>query len=662
MGEKILTLATRTASHSPRFVWCLIGICIAAFAVGSQFWHVGSAQPGVLYSLALVVGSIGSTIREFAVWLLVCCASACMPLLIGDIYPSSASFLDLVVTLVGIGTTAVLVRSRKHARMIKAEKQEARELGILADSVPQILWGTRPDGQCDYLNQRYYEFTGLTAEQAIGKQLWAEPIHPDDRPEMYKKWRTAVETKSSEFRSYGRVYNRLGEYRWMYSVGRAIRSPQTGEVVRWFGSLLDVDAEFRAQETIRELNDELQALVDERTQKLEQTEWRFKALFDERNIGVLEQDLSKAREMLRELHLDRAADIRAHLNADSSAYGRLALGQRTVDINLGLLAMLGYSGREHFLSNPPCDSDPGVQEIFIRQLEAFAEGRDSFRGTTVITGAGGKRVSLAYAVRLKEDGTTYTTMFDISEREHAHQLMLGEQQELARANRLATVGALSVSIVHELNQPVLSMSLDIATGIRILTKDGGETPAVLGLFHRLRENSLRLTGIIQRTRDKITNRPKAQRTLDIAALTRETVDLLDQEAVRHGAKITLSAPTQSLAVSADRVELQQVLVNLIINALDAMDGTPPGGRLVSVKIHQQIRDRVTVSITDTGPGIDEENLLKVFAPFFTTKPNGIGIGLEICRSTIEALGGKLSASSVPRDGATFEFWLPLYLG
>jgi PAS domain S-box-containing protein len=563
------------------------------------------------------------------------------------------------MSLTAISITSLLLIDRSgELGIANAAEGQSQDLRVLADSVSQILWGTRADGHCDYLNARYQAFTGIEVAVAIKEQLWTAPIHPDDRPDMYRAWRYAIDNDCSEFRAYGRVRNRRGDYVWMHSVGRAIRSPETGEIVRWYGSLLDVDAEFLAQETIRNLNKELQQVVDERTQQLEQTEWRFRTLFDDPNIGVLELDLSAPKQVLDDLQADGIPNVGDYLRDNPDELDSFLVGGRIVDSNQAFVRMLGYTDPSELSLKSAFQSDPGAQELVLKQLQAFEDGRDWLHGNTVIAGADGKRIAVAYSIRLRTDGTTYTTFFDISERERAHELMLGAQQELARANRLSTVGALSISIVHELNQPVLSMSLDIATGTRTLKKTGIHPEIFERLFERLRENSHRLTEIIKRTRDNITNHPRALQPIDVVGLARSTMVLLEREFVSHGAEISLRASRSIPSVWADRIELQQVLVNLIVNALEAMASTQIDKREIEISIGQLTPGQISVSVTDTGPGIAQDDLGRVFEPFFTTKSEGIGVGLEICRSTVEALGGKISVSNAPVHGAIFEFWLP----
>ncbi|MET4636649.1 PAS domain-containing sensor histidine kinase [Kaistia defluvii] len=621
--------------------------------------HGVDSSVAVLYALVVVLGSMGTVQRVTWSWAGICAVLA------GASYawaykdaPDFTSTYKLAFALVAIAITASLVTSRKRLVLAQVKLEDSRrEQRILADSVPQILWGTDASGQCNFLNARYAEYTGISVDDAVRANSWVEPVHPEDRPGMLRLW-LAARASGNEFRAHCRVRHRDGTYRWMHSIGRPVRSPETGEIVRWMGGLSDVDDEFKAQKRIQKLNRELEDLVAQRTVELQETRWRFRSLYEDPNIFVAEQNWSESGAILDDLRAKGVTNLRSYLLGNPEVLQACLAGVRTVDVNDAIWRKLGYESKADLVTKAPRDGVVDAVAALLPQLEALFEGRDYVTSTTALVRADGGRMPVIFAVNLMPDGTAYATLFDITDREAASELMAAAQQELARANRVATVGALSISIAHELNQPIASISVDIETGLRMLAKDEPDYDMVARILARLRRNAGRLASIVQQTRDQITNHQRRLELVDLTALTEETRLLLEREVVARRAVVKIRAASSVPRVLVDRIALQQVLVNLIVNALDALAAVPEQKRNVEVSVEPGEEGHVRVRVADTGPGIHDDVLAKIFTPFFTTKPDGIGMGLQICRTTVERLGGELHVTNLPEGGASFEFTLP----
>jgi len=232
------------------------------------------------------------------------------------------------------------------------------------------------------------------------------------------------------------------------------------------------------------------------------------------------------------------------------------------------------------------------------------------------------------------------------------------QMELAHANRLATMGQLSASIAHEVKQPIAATATNAAAALRWL---GGEPPnlqearAALG---RIVETSHRAGDVVDRIQTLIKKAPPRKDRLDINEAIREVVELTRGEAVRTGVSVQARLADDLPLIHGDRVQLQQVILNLIINAIEAMSGVEAGARELLISTGKVEPDGVLVVVRDTGPGLAPVTFDRLFDAFYTTKPSGLGMGLSICRSIIEAHGGRLWASAnVPR-GAIFQFTVP----
>jgi signal transduction histidine kinase len=227
----------------------------------------------------------------------------------------------------------------------------------------------------------------------------------------------------------------------------------------------------------------------------------------------------------------------------------------------------------------------------------------------------------------------------------------------ADANRRVTMSALTGSIAHELSQP-LNAILHNARAGEMLVASRRATPETLAeILADIRAADLQATQIIERHRAMLRNRPLDKRPVDIHAVVRESLGLVAHESRSRRIQIAVDLPLQPCLVIGDSVLLQQVLVNLMMNAIEAMAESPLDRRRLLVRDHVR-PDGVEISVQDTGPGLPEPVDGQLFEPFVTTKTNGLGIGLTIARNIVEAHGGRMEARNNPEGGATFKFMLP----
>ncbi|MBR0697375.1 AAA family ATPase [Bradyrhizobium lablabi] len=232
------------------------------------------------------------------------------------------------------------------------------------------------------------------------------------------------------------------------------------------------------------------------------------------------------------------------------------------------------------------------------------------------------------------------------------------QMELAHANRVAVMGQLTASIAHEVNQPNTAVVASVQAALRWLDRRPPELEQVRGALARVEQNAIRASEVIGRIRDIIKKAPPKKDRIAINRVIREVVELTQAEAARHNVLVQTSFAADLPEVIGDRVELQQVAVNLIVNAIEAMSGTTERARELVIRTTQADRDGVLVAMMDSGPGLPPTTFERLFDPFYTTKPGGIGVGLSICRSIIAAHGGRLWASANVPHGAVFQFTLP----
>jgi PAS domain S-box-containing protein len=250
---------------------------------------------------------------------------------------------------------------------------------------------------------------------------------------------------------------------------------------------------------------------------------------------------------------------------------------------------------------------------------------------------------------------------DVTERKRAqdeHERLRQLETDLAHMNRLSMMGELTASLAHEVKQPIAAARMDASTALRFL--DGG--PAALG---KVREALGRIVGdagragdIIDRIRDHIKKAPPRKGHFDLNKSINEVIALAEGAITTNGVSVRTRLAEALLPVQGDRVQLQQVVLNLILNAVEAMSTVEAGPRELSIGTEQTQTGGVLVFVRDSGPGIDPDHLHRVFQAFYTTKSSGVGMGLSICRSIIDAHGGRLWAEMNASRGAVFRFTLP----
>ena len=234
------------------------------------------------------------------------------------------------------------------------------------------------------------------------------------------------------------------------------------------------------------------------------------------------------------------------------------------------------------------------------------------------------------------------------------------EMELAHANRLATMGQLSASIAHEVNQPIGAAVTNAHAAARWLGAMPPNMDEVRQALSRIVTNGNRATDVLSRIRAFIKKAPPRNESLDVNHAVLEVVALTRSEAKKNKVDVQIQLAEGLPVVQGDRVQLQQVLLNLIINAIEAMSASDAGSRRLLISSAKSEPNDVSIEVQDSGPGLPVASVEQIFQAFYTTKPAGLGMGLSICRSIVEAHGGKLRAAAGDPTGAIFTFTLPVH--
>jgi PAS domain S-box-containing protein len=520
------------------------------------------------------------------------------------ILTASGEILEFVGTVIDV-TEQRQARAALERAFDEIKGSEDR-LRLIIDTIPTLAWSTRPDGMADFFNQRWLDYTGLSAEQALNSS-WRVAVHPDDLNSLVGYWQSLIASGEP-----GEVEARLrrfdGEYRWFLFRGCPLRD-DSGKVVKWYGINTDIEARKRAEEALLSREQQLRSMLD----SIPGLVWRAtpNGDLDYVNHRILDyigsnlQSLAQA-DWLNFLHPE---DVQPAINSWLHA---IEAGEPH-DVQYRLRRFDGTYRWFHVVGQPACDAD-------------------------------GHRTRW------------YGLLIDIDDRKNMEEALRSTQARLSRAAQTATVGELSASIAHEINQPLAAVVANGHACLRWLAAQPPNLAKAQEAAERIVRDGKDAGEIIQRTRALFKRAMLEKTDLDINEIITEVLRLTRSEVVRKGVAVETELKPDLPSVGGDRVQLQQLLFNLLINGIEAMETVTDRPKRLWIRSDQKADEGVLIEVRDCGPGLVEPE--KAFEAFYTTKENGLGMGLAICRSIVEAHQGRLWAESAGGTGATFYFTLP----
>jgi PAS domain S-box-containing protein len=389
---------------------------------------------------------------------------------------------------------------------------------------------------------------------------------------------------------------------------------------------------------------------------------------DDLRFQVAERERAEAE--VRELARGLEAKIRRLVEANVVGIVMWNLAGAITGANDAFLRMVHYdrddldSGRVRWTDLTPAEwrsrDDRAVADLkasgIFQPFEKEYFRKDGSRVPILLGGAlfeGGGNEGVAFVLDLTEQKRA-------QERLRASEHSLREAQaELAHANRVTTMGQLAASISHEVMQPIAAGITNAQAALLSLDCQRPDLEEIRNALDHIVSEGNRATDVIDRIRALIKKTPPRKDRLKINEAIREILALTHGEAVKEGVSVQMQLAEGLPLIQGDRVQLQQVIINLIINAIEAMSGVGRESRALLISTEQEASGSVLVSIQDSGPGLGVEGLDRLFDAFYTTKPSGMGMGLSICRSIVEAHGGRIWGSRNVGPGVTFQFTLPV---
>ncbi len=396
--------------------------------------------------------------------------------------------------------------------------------------------------------------------------------------------------------------------------------------------------------------------------ELRESERRYRNIFQTAGVSIWEEDFSNVKAAIDDLKAKGVKEFAGHF-AKHPEFVRHAISMvRIINVNDATVNLLAARRKEELLVSLHNIFTSESEDVFAHVLVAIAEGRTFFESETVLRTLNGDRLTVLITIAFPPESATLecvlVSLMDITERNRTQEALQQAQAELAHVTRLTTLGELTASIAHEVNQPLAAIVTNGEACLRWLGYDPPQLGEVRSGLESMISDGVRASEVVWGLR-ALSKKTDPQRIrLSLNDVIDQVILLVQREVLNHRVSLRLELARASPLVLGDRVQLQQVTMNLLINGIQAMAAVTDRPRELLVRSQQGEGDHVLIEVQDTGVGIAPENMSQLFNAFFTTKQNGMGMGLSICRSIIEAHGGRIWASGNAGPGATFHFTLP----
>ncbi|HVQ16934.1 MAG TPA: PAS domain-containing protein [Vicinamibacterales bacterium] len=494
----------------------------------------------------------------------------------------------------------------RHTRVEDLLRASEESLRLLVETIPGFVCITTPEGALEQVNRQVLEYFGRPLEEL---QRWGttDALHPDDLARTVAAWMHAVTTGVS-FESEHRLRRADGAYRWFQARANPLRSSD-GRIARWYMLITDIDDRKRAEDALVAVEQDSRSIID--------------------TIPGYVATMSAAGEiqLVNKPLLDYTGRSLEQLqewgNGDVVHPDDLPRVSTIWRNSIQTGDLLEF---EHRLRR----ADGAYRWFHLRGLPARDEAGTIFRW--------------------------YVLLIDIDDRRNAEEALRRTQARLSRSAQIATVGELAASIAHEVNQPLAAVVANAHACLRWLAATPPNIEKAVEAADRIVRDGKDAGEVVRRVRSLFKHDAVERVAVDLNEVITHMLRLLDGARVRDGVSVETDLDRDLPPVWGDRVQIQQLVLNLLLNGLEAMASVLDRPRRLTVRSGEHGGD-ARIEIQDRGVGLKDS--AKAFEPFFTTKADGLGMGLAICRSIVEAHGGRLWAVSEGVDGTTFCFTLPL---
>ena len=488
-------------------------------------------------------------------------------------------------------------------RIEDALRASEHSLRLMVESIPGLICTNTAAGEVEYVNKRLLDYTGRSLEEL---RNWSIVVHPDDLPIVAELWQRSI-TTGVPFSVEVRILRADGAYRWFQCNGLPLRA-EDGTILRWYNLITDIEDRKLAEERLRSREKELELIIE---------------------------------------------TLPAYIWCASPEGELIYVNRRVLEYTGVTFEQLAGTSFEHI--HP--DDRQVIADAWMRSAKTETPYETQYRKRR----ADGSFRWVQSIGRLGRDehgraARWYGLFIDIDERVKAEEALRETRSKLARATQVATVGELSAAVAHEINQPLAAVIANAHACHSWLTATPPNMPRALVTLERIIRDGKSAADVIQRIRALYRHAPPGQDLVSINEVIGEICRLIEPEMRRRSIVLSTQLEPDLPPVLADRVQIQQVLSNLTRNAMEAMEPVMDRPRELSITSRRE-NDSVVIRIQDTGIGMHD--FKSAFEPFFTTKPSGMGMGLAICRTIVDAHGGRLWASRPTPHGSLFSFSLPI---
>jgi PAS domain S-box-containing protein len=501
-------------------------------------------------------------------------------------------------------------RKQAEARVTRTEA----ELRLAMDTIPAMAWSAAPDGAADFVSRGWVEYTGMSLDETKGSG-WSSAIHPSDRVKFVDNFLKAV-AAGTAYEDEGRIRRADGQYRCFLVRAIPFRD-EAGNIVRWYGACTDIEDRKAAENALRESEQRFRDFSEA------SADWYWETGPDHRftfvPVGRPESANVVNPDVIGRTRWEIAADVE---NAPAKWQEHIGI-------------LNSHKPFRNFIY-PVLRQDGSTMYVAVSGIPKFAHD-----GLFLGYRGGGSDVTVTVRADQMEDSLQQA------------------QIKLAHVTRLTTLGELTATIAHEINQPLAGVIGNGAACLRWLSKDPPQFYGEVRVsIEAMISDANRASDIVARIRALAKNTAPQMAILEINDVVKEAIALVRREVEDSDVLLYQDLAIHLPPITGDRIQLQQVFINLIMNSVDALEGVTGRAREIVIRSSESEDHQIDVQVKDSGVGVDPAKIDGLFEAFSTTKPKGLGMGLSISRSIIEAHDGRLTIMSDGRTGATVQIKLP----